>query len=110
MTIGFSLDGEEFTALNGGAVFSFTPAVSFVVNCDSQEELDRLWEKLSEGGEPGRCGWLKDRFGLSWQIIPSVLPQLIGGNDADKSKRAMTAMLQMSKIDIARLKQAAEQG
>ena len=108
MTICFTLDGQEFTALNGGPVFSFTPAVSFIVNCDSQEELDRLWEKLSAGGEPGQCGWLKDRFGLSWQIIPAVLPQLIGGKDAEKSKRAMTAMLQMSKIDIARLKQAAE--
>jgi predicted 3-demethylubiquinone-9 3-methyltransferase (glyoxalase superfamily) len=110
MTIGFTLDGQEFTALNGGPVFSFTPAVSFIVNCDSQEELDRLWEKLSAGGEPGQCGWLKDRFGLSWQIIPTVLPELIGGKDAEKSRRAMTAMLQMSKIDIARLKQAAEQG
>ena len=109
MTIGFTLDGQEFTALNGGPVFSFTPAVSFIVNCDSQEELDRLWEKLSAGGEPGQCGWLKDRFGLSWQIIPAVLPQLIGGKDAEKSRRAMTAMLQMTKIDIARLRQAYEQ-
>ena len=109
MTIGFTLDGQEFTALNGGPVFSFTPAVSFIVNCDSQEELDRLWEKLSAGGEPGQCGWLKDRFGLSWQIIPAVLPQLIGGKDAEISRRAMTAMLQMTKIDIARLRQAYEQ-
>jgi predicted 3-demethylubiquinone-9 3-methyltransferase (glyoxalase superfamily) len=106
----FQLDGQEFLVLNGGPQFKFTPAVSFFVNCETQQEVDELWEKLSEGGEKGRCGWLKDKFGLSWQIIPSALGQMLGDKDAEKSKRVMKAMLQMNKIDIKGLKQAYEQG
>lgn len=110
MSATFQLDGQDFFALNGGPQFSFTPAISFFVNCESQQEVDELWEKLSEGGEKGRCGWLKDKFGLSWQIIPSVLGGLLQDKDAQKAKRVMQAMLQMDKIDIGRLKQAYEQG
>jgi predicted 3-demethylubiquinone-9 3-methyltransferase (glyoxalase superfamily) len=86
--------------LNGGPQFTFTPAISFFVNCETQQEVDEIWEKLSEGGEKGRCGWLKDRFGLSWQIIPSALGKLLPDKDAEKSKRVMQAMMQMNKIDI----------
>ena len=95
-------------ALNGGPDFSFTEAVSFYVNCDDQQEVDELWEKLSEGGEKSRCGWLKDRFGLSWQIVPTVLGELMSGDPAS-SKRVMDALLKMDKIDIATLRQAGEQ-
>ncbi len=102
----FQLEGQKFMALNGGPHFSFTPAVSFFVNCDTQEEVDVLWEKLSEGGEKSRCGWLKDRFGLSWQIIPSILGTLLQDKDAEKANRVMQAMLQMDKIDIEKLKEA----
>jgi predicted 3-demethylubiquinone-9 3-methyltransferase (glyoxalase superfamily) len=105
----FELDGQKFMALNGGPMFKFTEAVSFFVNCDSQEEIDEKWEKLSEGGEKSRCGWLKDKYGLSWQIIPPVLGQLLGDPDPVKSKRVMEAMLRMDKIDISKLKQAYDQ-
>src|SRR6266478_4307517 len=106
MSATFQLDGQDFIALNGGPMFTFSPAISFFVNCESQEEVDKLWEKLSEGGEKQRCGWLKDKYGLSWQIIPSALGKLLQDKDAEKPKRVMKAMLQMDKIDIQRLKQA----
>ena len=105
----FQLDGQEFLVLNGGPQFTFTPAVSFFVNCESQEEVDELWEKLSAGGEKGRCGWLKDKYGLSWQVIPSVLGKLLHDKDPEKSKRVMKAMLQMNKIEIKGLQQAYDQ-
>jgi predicted 3-demethylubiquinone-9 3-methyltransferase (glyoxalase superfamily) len=106
----FQLDGQEFLVLNGGPQFTFSPAVSFFVNCETQQEVDELWEKLSEGGEKGRCGWLKDKYGLSWQVIPSVLGTLLHDKDTEKSKRVTKAMLQMDKIDIERLKQAYDRG
>ncbi len=109
MTIEFQLDGQDFIALNGGPQFKFTEAISFSVNCETQEEIDEMWDKLSEGGEEGQCGWLKDKFGLSWQIVPPVLNELLADKNAEKSKRVMKAMLQMKKIDIQTLKQAAEQ-
>jgi predicted 3-demethylubiquinone-9 3-methyltransferase (glyoxalase superfamily) len=109
MTAAFQLDGQEFTALNGGPQFSFSPAISFVVHCETQQEVDELWEKLSEDGEKQNCGWLKDKYGLSWQIIPDVLVEMLQDKDAEKSKRVMKAMLQMKKIDIKTLKQAYEQ-
>jgi predicted 3-demethylubiquinone-9 3-methyltransferase (glyoxalase superfamily) len=105
----FQLDGQEFIAFNGGPHFAFTPAISLFVNCETQQEVDELWEKLSEGGQKERCGWLKDKFGLSWQIIPSVLVQLMHDKDPEKSARVRKAMLQMSKIDIEGLKQAYSQ-
>jgi predicted 3-demethylubiquinone-9 3-methyltransferase (glyoxalase superfamily) len=110
MSVTFQLDGQEFMALNGGPVFTFSPAISFFVNCETQAEVDELWEKLSAGGEEGQCGWLKDKYGLSWQIVPSGLGELLNGNDAGKSQRAMQAMLQMKKLDIEKLKQAYAQG
>jgi predicted 3-demethylubiquinone-9 3-methyltransferase (glyoxalase superfamily) len=106
----FQLDGQEFLVLNGGPQFTFSPAVSFFVNCETQQEVDELWEKLSEGGEKGRCGWLKDKYGLSWQVIPSVLGKMLQDKDAEKAKRVMKAMLQMDKLDIKSLKQAYDQG
>jgi len=106
MTVAFTLDGQQFVGLNGGPQFPFTEAVSFVVNCETQEEVDRFWEKLSAGGAPKQCGWLKDRYGLSWQIVPTELSKLLQDKDARKSQRVMKAMLQMSKIDIAALKNA----
>lgn len=106
MTATFQLDGQEFMALNGGPMFTFTPAISFFVNCATQEEVDALWEKLSEGGEKSRCGWLKDKYGVSWQIIPTVLGEMMCDKDPEKSKRVMQAMLQMDKIDVIRLRQA----
>ena len=106
MTASFELEGQQFTALNGGPQFKFTEAISFVVNCETQEEVDGLWGKLSEGGQTQQCGWLKDKFGLSWQIIPSVLVELISAPDPQKSQRVMEAMLQMSKIDIDELQAA----
>jgi len=109
MTVSFKLQGQEFVALNGGPEFKFTEAVSFLVSCDSQEEVDYFWNNLSEGGEEGPCGWLKDKFGLSWQIIPTALPELLSDPDPEKSQRVMEAMLQMSKIDIEGLQQAHEQ-
>jgi predicted 3-demethylubiquinone-9 3-methyltransferase (glyoxalase superfamily) len=102
----FQLEGQEFMALNGGPQFMFTPAISFFVNCETQQEGDELWEKLSAGGKKERCGWLKDRYGLSWQIIPSALGKMLGDKDPEKSKRVMQAMLQLDKIDIKRLQQA----
>lgn len=106
MSATFELQGQKFMALNGGPMFTFSPAISFFVNCETQEEVDELWEKLSEGGEKGRCGWLKDKYGVSWQIIPHALGELLHGPDPVKSKRVMEAMLQMDKIDIAGLKRA----
>jgi len=108
MTITFQLEGQAFTALNGGPHFKFTEAISFLVNCKTQEEVDELWEKLSEGGEQGQCGWLKDKYGLSWQIVPTVLGEMLQDKDPEKSKRVMHAMLQMHKLDIKRLQQAYE--
>ena len=110
MTGTFQLDGQEFMALNGGPHFKFTEAISLFVNCETQEEVDELWEKLSEGGEEGQCGWLKDKYGLSWQIVPSVLGKMLQDKDPEKSQRVMKAMLQMHKIDIERLKQAYDRG
>ena len=109
MTATFQLEGQDFTALNGGPHFKFTEAISFLVNCETQEEVDEFWEKLSAGGEKGQCGWLKDKYGLSWQIIPSALGEMLQDKDPEKSKRVMQAMLQMKKLDIARLKQAYDQ-
>lgn len=106
MTVAFELDGQEFTALNGGPHFKFTEAVSFVVNCKSQAEVDEYWEKLSAGGEKVQCGWLKDQFGLSWQIVPTILGELLGDKDATKVQRVMGAMMQMKKLDIAGLQKA----
>jgi predicted 3-demethylubiquinone-9 3-methyltransferase (glyoxalase superfamily) len=102
----FLLDGQRFMAINGGPLFTFSPAISFFVNCESQQEVDELWEKLSEGGEKQRCGWLKDKFGVSWQIIPTVLGEMLQDKNAEKSEKVMKAMLQMDKIDIDTLKQA----
>jgi predicted 3-demethylubiquinone-9 3-methyltransferase (glyoxalase superfamily) len=109
MTMAFELNGQAFTALNGGPQFKFTEAISFVVNCETQAEVDSLWAKLSAGGQPGQCGWLKDKFGLSWQIIPTVLGKLLSDPDPVKSQRVMQAMLQMQKIEIKDLQQAYEQ-
>ena len=106
----FQLDGQEFFALNGGPQFTFSPAISFFVNCETQEEVDALWEKLSAGGEKQKCGWVKDRYGLSWQVIPSVLGQLLQNKAAGNSKKVLEAMLQMGKIDINTLQQAYKQG
>ncbi|MFA5787702.1 MAG: VOC family protein [Actinomycetota bacterium] len=104
----FQLDGQEFMAMDGGPYFAFSQGISLFVNCETQEEVDRLWGKLSEGGEQGQCGWLKDRFGVSWQIIPSALGELMQDKDPEKSKRVMDAMLKMNKIDIKALRQAYE--
>jgi predicted 3-demethylubiquinone-9 3-methyltransferase (glyoxalase superfamily) len=102
----FQLDGQEFLAFNGGPQFTFSPGISMFVNCETQEEVDDLWEKLSEGGEKIQCGWLKDKFGLSWQVIPRVLKEMLGDQDREKAARVMQAMLQMKKIDIAGLQRA----
>jgi predicted 3-demethylubiquinone-9 3-methyltransferase (glyoxalase superfamily) len=107
MTATFELEGQEFTALNGGPQFSFSPAVSFLVNCKTQDEVDEFWEKLSAGGEKQVCGWLKDKYGLSWQIVPTILGELMRDKDAEKVKRVTEAMLQMTKLDIAGLQRAA---
>ncbi len=109
MTIVFQLEGQEFMALNGGPVFTFSPAISLLVNCETQEELDELWKKLSEGGEIEQCGWLRDRYGVSWQIVPTILGEMVQDENVEKSERVMNAMLQMKKIDITRLRQAYEQ-
>ena len=106
MSATFQLEGQEFFALNGGPQFQFTPAISFFVDCKTQEEVDELWEKLSAGGKKDRCGWLKDKYGLSWQIIPSALGKLLNDPDPAKAGRVMGAMLQMDKIDIRRLEEA----
>jgi predicted 3-demethylubiquinone-9 3-methyltransferase (glyoxalase superfamily) len=109
MTVTFELDGQEFVALNGGPQFTFNEAVSFQVSCETQDEVDAYWNTLSEGGEQGPCGWLKDRFGLSWQIVPRVLPELLADPDREKSQRVMQAMLKMKKIEIDALERAAAQ-
>src|SRR5919197_1029916 len=106
MTIQFQLNGQEFIALNGGPYFKFTKAISFVVNCEMQQEVDEFWDRLSQDGEIVQCGWLKDKYGVSWQIVPTILGKLISDPDSAKSKRVMEAMLQMKKIDIAALKKA----
>jgi len=106
MTAAFELDGQEFVALNGGPHFKFTEAVSFVINVDTQDEVDHYWNRLTEGGQPSRCGWLKDRYGLSWQVVPRILSKLLTDKDRQKAGRVMQAMLQMDKIDIAKLKEA----
>jgi predicted 3-demethylubiquinone-9 3-methyltransferase (glyoxalase superfamily) len=108
MSVTFQLDGEEFYALNGGPVFKFTEAISFFVNCETQQEVDELWEKLSAGGKESQCGWLKDKYGLSWQVVPTALGKYLGDKDPVKSKRVMQAMLKMGKIDIEKLKGAYE--
>lgn len=109
MTVVFTLDGQEFTALNGGPLFKFTEAISFAVDCKTQEEVDYFWTRLLEGGEESRCGWLKDKFGLSWQIIPTALGEMLGDRDPQKAKRVMEAMLKMKKIDVGGLKKAYDQ-
>jgi predicted 3-demethylubiquinone-9 3-methyltransferase (glyoxalase superfamily) len=110
MTAKFELSGQEFVALNGGPQFSFTEAISFVVNCETQQEVDELWEKLSGGGNKSRCGWLKDQYGLSWQIVPTALVEMLQDKDPKKSTRVMQAMLQMDKIDIETLRRAYRNG
>ena len=108
MTAAFQLDGQEFVALNGGPQFKFTEAISFWVRCETQEEIDEMWEKLSAGGAKSRCGWLKDKYGLSWQVVPPILGEMLQDKDAKKSQRVMAAMMQMDKIDIGLLKKAYE--
>ena len=108
MTVAFELDGQEFTALNGGPLFKFTEAISLVVNCETQDEVDHFWEKLSAGGQEVQCGWLKDRFGVPWQVVPTVLPEMLQDKDPEKARRVMAAMLKMRKLDIAGLKSAYE--
>lgn len=110
MIVSFQLNGQEFIALNGGPLFKFTEAISFVVNCETQKEIDELWEKLSEGGEKIECGWLKDKYGVSWQIVPTVLGKLMQDKDTKKSQRVIRAVLQMKKIDIETLQQAYDEG
>lgn len=110
MTVSFEIEGQQFMALNGGPHFQFTPAISFFVACETQKEVDHYWEKLSaDGGETNRCGWLKDKYGISWQIVPSVLGKLLGDKDAAKANRVMQTMMQMTKLDIAKLQQAYDQ-
>jgi len=108
LTVAFELDGQEFTALNGGPHYKFSPATSFVVNCETQDEVDYYWEKLSAGGKTMQCGWLDDKYGVTWQVVPSVLVKMLQDKDAEKSQRVMKAMMQMDKMDIAALKRAYE--
>jgi predicted 3-demethylubiquinone-9 3-methyltransferase (glyoxalase superfamily) len=108
MTILFEIEGQRFLALNGGPQFPFTEAISLIVDCESQDEVDRLWERLSEGGKPGQCGWLKDRFGVSWQIVPSLIANIVSSGDEAGIERVMRALLPMKKLDIAALQQAFE--
>jgi predicted 3-demethylubiquinone-9 3-methyltransferase (glyoxalase superfamily) len=110
MTVAFRLDGQDFLALNGGAEFRFTEAISFMVNCETQDEIDGLWDGLSAGGEEGPCGWLKDRYGLSWQVVPTALGPMLGDADPKRAERVMAALLQMKKLDLAVLQEAYEQG
>jgi len=110
MTATFEIEGQEFVALNGGPMFKFSPAISFIVYCKTQEEVDDFWAKLLEGGAPQQCGWLTDKFGVSWQIVPTILPEILQDKDTEKTKRVMQAMLKMVKLDIKVLKQAYEQG
>jgi predicted 3-demethylubiquinone-9 3-methyltransferase (glyoxalase superfamily) len=107
MTVSFELDGQKFLALNGGPEFTFSEAISFQVSCKDQDEVDKYWNELSEGGEEGPCGWLKDKFGLSWQIVPTALPELLSNPDKEKAQRVMAAMLEMKKIEIDELERAA---
>jgi predicted 3-demethylubiquinone-9 3-methyltransferase (glyoxalase superfamily) len=109
MTVTFELEGQEFMALNGGPVFKFSPAISLMVHCETQKELDELWEKLSSGGEKGQCGWLTDKYGVSWQIVPAVLGEMLQDKNAERSERVMGALLQMNKLDIETLKRAYQQ-
>jgi len=106
LTIAFQLEGQDFIALNGGPIFKFNEAISLSVDCKTQTEVDELWERLSDGGQKSQCGWLKDKFGLSWQVVPSALVEMLQDNDTTKSARVMTAMMQMSKLDITTLQQA----
>jgi len=108
MTVTFKLDGQEFMALNGGPIFKFSEAISLMVNCETQEEIDHFWTKLSEGGEEGPCGWLKDKFGLSWQIVPAIMAEWMKDRDTTRSERVMEGLLKMKKLDIKALKQAYE--
>jgi predicted 3-demethylubiquinone-9 3-methyltransferase (glyoxalase superfamily) len=108
MTVDFELDGEHFLALNGGPQYRFSEAVSFLVECETQDEVDSYWEKLTDGGEPGPCGWLKDRYGLSWQVAPTVLGELLSDPDPERSQRVMAAMMEMGKIEIEPLRRAYE--
>ena len=108
MTLAYQLDGQEFVAINGGPTYTITPAISFVVNCDTQEEIDYYWEKLTDGGQEIQCGWLQDKFGVSWQIVPPLLIELINDPDKAKADRVMQAMLKMIKLDINALKEAAK--
>ena len=110
LTVAFQLEGQEFVALNGGPVFKFNEAISFIVNCETQTEVDYFWEKLSQGGEKGVCGWLKDKYGVSWQIVPTVLGEMLQDKDPLKSERVMSALLKMKKIDVEGLKRAYGQG
>lgn len=110
MTVTFQLDGQEFMALNGGPQFTFSPAISFIVNCETQEEIDELWEKLSAGGEKIQCGWLTDKYGVSWQVVPADLGRMMLDKDALKSERVMRELMQMKKIDMETLRQAYEKG
>ncbi len=110
LTVSFQIEGQDFVALNGGPEFKFTPAISLAVDCRTQAEVDDLWQKLTEGGEEGQCGWLTDKYGVSWQIVPSILNDLLQDKNKNKAKSVMQAMLQMKKLDIPRLKQAYEQG
>ena len=110
MTVKFQLNGQEFVALNGGPDFKFTEAVSFVVNCDTQDEIDHYWNNLADGGEPGPCGWLKDRYGLSWQVVPKALQEMLQDMDAHKAERVMSALLKMKKLDLKVLKDAYAHG
>ncbi len=109
MTVAFQIEGQEFTAINGGPHFTFSPAISFVVNCKTQQEVDELWDKLSADKSAEQCGWLKDKYGVSWQIVPTVLVEMLQDKNPEKSKRVMEAMLQMKKIDIKKLKQVYDQ-
>lgn len=108
MAVSFELDGQEFMGLNGGPNFSFTPAISFFVNCETQEEVDHYWDKLLQGGQPQQCGWLTDKFGVCWQIVPNALGEMMSDKDPEKSRRVMQAMLKMIKLDVATLKRAYE--
>jgi predicted 3-demethylubiquinone-9 3-methyltransferase (glyoxalase superfamily) len=108
MTVAFQLDGQDFTALNGGPHFKFTEAISLVVNCETQDEVDHFWQKLSAGGREVQCGWLKDRYGISWQVVPTVLPEMLQDKDPARARRVKAAMLKMTKIDIEALKRAYE--
>jgi predicted 3-demethylubiquinone-9 3-methyltransferase (glyoxalase superfamily) len=109
MAVTFYLDGQEFMAINGGPHFKFTEAISLVVNCETQDEVDEYWEKLSAGGQKSRCGWLKDKYGLSWQVVPTILGKLMQDEDQERTNRVMQAMLKMEKLDVKGLKQAFEQ-